>query len=170
MGPKRENLIGQKFSRLIVTAEGDRKGGRVAWVCDCECGGKAHVRSSDLKSGSVRSCGCLLAGPTAANVRHGHSARRERPTPTYNSWRGMIDRCTNEGHISYPFYGAKGVTVCDRWKDFTNFLADMGERPEGKTIDRINPEGNYEPSNCRWADWKTQRANRRIDGGEHATP
>ena len=80
----------------------------------------------------------------------------------------MMERCGNPKSISYPNYGAKGVAVCGRWKLFANFLQDMGERPAGMTLDRVDPLGNYEPGNCRWADWKTQRANRRIDGGDHA--
>lgn len=91
-----------------------------------------------------------------ACYRHGMSK-----TPTYNSWSGMIQRCTNENSTSFEDYGKKGIIVCDRWlDDFRNFLQDMGERPEDTSLDRINGSGNYEPSNCRWADAHTQIINR----------
>jgi hypothetical protein len=82
-------------------------------------------------------------------------------TPTYFSWEGMIQRCTNRRYPKWENYGGRGITVCDRWKSFVNFLADMGERPDGKTLDRIDNDGNYEPDNCRWATLQEQRANQR---------
>lgn len=91
---------------------------------------------------------------------HGHSPKGA-PTLTYRSWQSMISRCTYDTNASWEHYGGRGITVCERWRAFTNFLADMGERPEGKTLDRIDPDGNYEPSNCRWATPTEQRANRR---------
>ena len=94
-------------------------------------------------------------------LAHGHSLRGQ-VSPTYRTWRHMISRCTNLRCINYPSYGGRGISVCDRWKSFENFLEDMGERPEYQSIDRIDSDGNYEPSNCRWATSSEQRLNRRT--------
>lgn len=91
--------------------------------------------------------------------KHGHTTKKR--TPTYNSWRAMLQRCKNPNHDRYSYYGGRGVTVHAEWTKFENFLRDMGERPTGKTLDRINPYGNYEPSNCRWATKKQQERNKR---------
>ena len=90
--------------------------------------------------------------------KHGHTNPR---TPTYNSWRKMMERCYNPNQYNYPQYGALGVRTCKSWKIFANFLSDMGVRPKNRTLDRINPSGNYKPSNCRWATNKQQANNRR---------
>lgn len=157
----RPNLIGQTFGRLMVIAEGPKRGARRSWACRCVCGNEAAATTSDLRYGDVASCGCLLKGATAANRKHGHS-HRSGTSLTYNSWRAMIDRCSNSSHAGFENYGGRGITVCGRWQTFENFLADMGERPSSKhSIDRIDPDGNYEPDNCRWATAKEQRRNRR---------
>ena len=93
---------------------------------------------------------------------HGHSGGiGKKPSDTYTCWLSMIQRCCNPNNSRYKDYGGRGITVCEEWKDFTNFLSDMGERPNGKSIDRINVNGNYEPSNCRWATTKEQQNNLR---------
>lgn len=160
--PKFSDLTGRKFERLTVLKKSGKRGAKILWECICECGATHFATTSDLNYGSVKSCGCLLSGKTSRNARHGHSPRSGRQSQTYNSWRGMLDRCEKPNHISYPYYGGKGVTVCDRWKSFENFLSDMGNRPSGKTIDRINSDGNYEPSNCRWATIAEQNRNRKF--------
>jgi len=95
------------------------------------------------------------------NTRHGHNLNG-KPSPTYRSWYHMKDRCQNSSHPHYKDYGARGIRVCERWQDFANFLADMGERPEDKTLDRIDNNKGYEPGNCRWATKKQQTQNRRV--------
>lgn len=157
------DLTNQTFGRLTVVSRGDNDGTRATWNCVCECGTETNVDGKKLRSGHTKSCGCYRAEVSAPktghkNMRHGYAFR----TPTYRTWAGMIQRCNNPSNKDYADYGAKGVTVCDRWRDFKLFLEDMGERPGGLTLDRINPYGNYEPSNCRWADWIVQANNRRI--------
>lgn len=99
-----------------------------------------------------------------ANYKHGHRTGNDKKrSPTYYSWQGMISRCKRPSHMCYDNYGGRGITICDRWKEFKNFLEDMGVRPKGKTLDRIEVNGNYEPSNCKWSTRKQQQNNRRED-------
>jgi hypothetical protein len=115
----------------------------------------------NLRSGDVRSCGCLQREIIARRNRtHGHSVRGAE-TPTYRSWKAMHTRCTNPNPSTWAHYGGRGIEICERWRSFESFLEDMGERPEGTSIDRIDVDGNYEPGNCRWATPTEQRANRR---------
>lgn len=158
-------LAGEKFGRLTVIERAPNRNGKITqWLCECECGTELVVQAVHLRTGHTRSCGCLkrdmIASTGRANLTHGHRIANSR---TYETWRAMIRRCELPTNDNYRYYGAKGVRVCSRWRNsFEAFLEDMGERPAGKTIDRINPEGNYEPGNCRWATPLEQRHNQRM--------
>ena len=152
--------IGERFGSLVVIERAENKGGRIMLRTICDCGNSPVVSKKNLRSGHAKSCGCarIIVGRSRAT----HGARRGgKRTPEYESWRAMMARCEYPNNNEYFRYGARGVRVCERWHDFALFLADIGPRPVGHSIDRINPYGDYCPENCRWADAKTQRANRR---------
>jgi hypothetical protein len=150
------DLTGKRFGRLVVLALHAEKS-RFGWVCRCDCGGERIVRGSDLIRGMSKSCNCLRKEMFAKrSTKHGLCRSR-----AYQSWKGMKARCFNPRDRAYPDYGGRGITVCERWLIFENFYADMGERPPGMSLDRINNDGNYEPGNCRWATVAEQLANRR---------
>lgn len=130
-----------------------------SWLCVCSCGTQKKVNSSNLKSGRSRSCGCLKIEKAFQPLKHGH-CHANHSSRTYNSWASMWQRCRNFNEPTYNYYGGRGITVDERWNDFKNFLADMGERPLKHTLDRIDPDGHYTPSNCRWATPSEQTLNR----------
>lgn len=157
MGRVAKDLTGMKFGRLTVIGRcGQTSSGNAKWECECECGNSTVSQSFHLRSGQTQSCGCLQRELTSKRaVRHGMSR-----TPTWNSWDAMVARCYRKTHGAYEKYGGRGITVCERWLRFENFYADMGDRPPGKTLDRINSNGNYESDNCRWATYVEQSLNR----------
>lgn len=145
------DLVGQKFGRLtVVERSAVRKSSGALWSCVCECGGKATVNSLKLRTGHTASCGCLKV-EAVPNLRHGYSGTR-----THRSWKEMRQRCLNPKSDKWQWYGGRGISVCAEWDDFEQFLIDMGERPIGMTLDRIDSDGNYKKDNCRWANPKQQ--------------
>lgn len=165
---KTNDLTGQVFGRLTVIKQAPNHGRRVAWQCRCSCGNANSVQSNSLVSGKTKSCGCLLTDNVEAmsktweqSRKHGH-ASGGKTTATWRSWNAMFSRCYNAKCKDYSNYGGRGIAVCTRWtgeKGFENFLADVGEKPSGKTLDRRNNDGVYEPGNCRWATQSEQNRN-----------
>ncbi len=166
--------IGERFDMLVVVGDSGRRtqNKSILWKCRCNCGGVSLRTSADLHRIINMNCGCVTPPPNVT-IKHGHTK-----TPTYVSWLAMKKRCLYERHPAYHNYGGRGIKVCRRWlgdSGFENFLADMGERPDGTTLERRNTNGNYTPSNCRWATRTAQanntRANRmlRMDGTQTAS-
>lgn len=151
-------------SRLVLESVIREKGKKSMAVCLCACGNKKTTYLAHFNSGAVKSCGCLkketafLLG--RCNEKHGHSSPEKR-SPEYRSWEAMKSRCNNKNDPSYALYGGRGICVDGGWDcDFTMFLADMGARPRGTSIDRIDVDGNYTKENCRWATPKTKQRNK----------
>lgn len=147
------DLSGQRFGLLTVVqiAELTRKGPK--WLCQCDCGGTISPRYDALLRGRAKSCGCT-------RKRHGHTGVGWA-TPEYKTWAGIIARCCVPSNGTYPKYGGKGISVCDRWRIFENFLSDMGSKPSADhSIDRIDNSQGYHPENCRWATRTQQGRNK----------
>lgn len=149
---KAHDLVGQVFHRLTVLhRDGSEKGRQARWACQCTCGVHTTVAGFNLKNGSVKSCGCWLLD---VHKTHGMAG-----TKTYGVWQNMLRRCADGTNKDY---GGRGIKVCKRWCKFENFLADMGEAPAGRTLDRRKNDRDYTPSNCRWATGREQVTNRRC--------
>jgi hypothetical protein len=152
------DLVGKKFGNLTilerVSAIGEKQ---TKFRCLCECGKESIVCAAHLKNGHTKSCGCLvLTSISKRTTTHGKSK-----TTTYRSWMAMLRRCTNIHCDNYKWYGGRGITVCDEWSHFDNFLKDMGDRPDGTELDRIDNYKGYSADNCRWVAHKENCLNRR---------
>lgn len=149
-----KDLTNCAFGKVTVLGRDlESQSRHVYWRCRCICGIEKSIRGGHLNAGKVKSCGC------SKNIVHGMHKSRE-----YKSWEMMIQRCYNENYESYKWYGARGISVCDRWRGkggFQNFFADMGLRPMGLSIERVDNEKGYEPGNCTWATQTEQMLNTR---------
>ena len=153
--------VGKKYNWLTVTKKIE---GTNRWECKCDCGNTCEVKGYCLYSGNNKSCGCRKRSVLGENTKtHGLSNSRLTgyANRTYGIWQAMRGRCMNPNNSRWASYGGRGISICDRWNDYTKFLADMGEVPENLTLERINVNGNYEPANCKWATWQEQAKNKR---------
>lgn len=148
-----KDLTGRKFGRLTVESFAGFQGKFAKWKCKCDCGGESTSFGNQLSAGHIQSCGCL-------RMTHGMSDH-----PLFPTWQQMLQRCHNENNTGYKNYGARGISVCQRWRDsFADFIADVGERPSDEhSIGRIDNDGNYEPDNVRWETRQQQGENRRSN-------
>ena len=158
-------IPGQRFSRLVVIEDLGHVYGKLhrrAALCRCDCGDEKIIAVDNLRQGNSQSCGCIKKEDDRRRLlKHGH-ALRSGNTVEYRTWKSMIDRCCNPNATAAKNYHGRGISICERWRhSFENFFADMGPKPVGLTLERINNDGNYEPSNCKWATSSEQMKNRR---------
>lgn len=150
-----KSLVGNKFNRWTVLSRAENKGHRERYLCLCDCGKKSMIRTDHLKNGGSRSCGCLSVGNRKTHGMH--------KTKVYAVWAVMRARCNNPKDKGFKNYGGRGIKVCEEWSKFENFIRDMGERPMGMSIDRVDNDGDYCKSNCRWTTRSVQENNKRSN-------
>jgi hypothetical protein len=152
----RINMVGMMFGKLHIVSEVKKrnKNGHITYNCLCLCGNKKEILGASIRSGATTSCGC---SQKESATTHGMDG-----TPTYRVWISMKGRCSNESHKQYSEWGGRGISICKRWQSFDNFFFDMGVKPKGLSIDRVDNNKGYDKSNCRWATPKQQAQNRRV--------
>lgn len=167
----KENLVGKKYGYLtVIEYAGKTKKYESLWLCKCDCGNSKITRGNRLKAGTCMSCGCYQKKQVSKSAtKHGYSK-----TKLYKLWAGILQRCENSKSLNFNNYGYRGISVCDEWHDFLTFrewaYKNGYSESERLTIDRIDSDGNYEPSNCRWVSYSVQENNKRnnhfvtIDG------
>jgi hypothetical protein len=156
------NLAGQCFGKLFVVQQAPRRGKKLCWICTCSCGNTCEVTTSQLRTGKTRSCGCLRAEKAATVITHGQ-ARRNSHTRSYRIWRSLLKRCYKPDSPYYARYGERGIEVDPRWFTYEGFYADMGDCPEGMSLERLHNDRNYWRGNCVWATQTTQMRNTSVN-------